>query len=79
MLKHSEVREKFAELLQELPDIVDECEQYGKLYSGRNTIQLCVNEVYLRLLQALDDVARWMMQKSSSMLATSLCVSKLLV
>jgi hypothetical protein len=70
MTKYSELREKFTELLLELPDIVDECEQYSTLYPGRNTIQLCVNEVYLRLLQALEDVARWMVQKPRSMSPT---------
>jgi len=67
MTKHSELREKFAELLQELPDIVGACEEYSEAYPGRYAMQLRVNEVYLCLLQALEDVAHWLRQKSRSM------------
>jgi len=64
MTQHAEIREKMAELLKEVPEIVNQCEQYQTLYPGRNTIQLCVNDIYINLLLALEEIIRWYTQSS---------------
>jgi hypothetical protein len=66
MTKHSEVREKMADLLQDVPEVVSLCEQYQRLYPWRNSIQLCVNEVYTNLLMALEAILNWYKQSSLS-------------
>jgi hypothetical protein len=66
MAQHSEVREKMADLLQEVPEIVKQCEQYQTLYPGHNTIQLCVNDIYTNLLIALEAILEWYKQSSWS-------------
>jgi len=66
MTQHAEIREKMAELLKEVPEIVNQCEQYQTLYPGRNTIQLCVNDIYINLLLALEEILRWYTQSSLS-------------
>ena len=69
MTQHSEVRERMAELLEEVPEIVNLCEQYQTLYPGRNTIQLRVNDVYTNLLIALEAIVDWYKQSSWSKLS----------
>ncbi|KAI4673643.1 uncharacterized protein J4E88_008699 [Alternaria novae-zelandiae] len=64
MTQHSEVRERMAELLEEVPEIVNLCEQYQTLYPGRNTMQLRVNDVYTNLLIALEAIVDWYKQSA---------------
>jgi hypothetical protein len=66
MTQHSEVRERMADLLREVPEVVSQCEQYQTLYPGRNTIQLCVNDIYTNLLIALEAILEWYKQSSWS-------------
>jgi hypothetical protein len=66
MMKHTEVREKMATLLEDLPDIVEECEQYSEIYPGRDALHLCVNEVYVVVLMALEDMIHWYEQSWAS-------------
>ena len=66
MTEHSQVRERMADLLQEVPEVVNKCEQYQTLYPGRNTIQLCVNDIYTNLLIALEKIIDWYKQSSWS-------------
>jgi len=64
---HKELREKMAVLLEEVPDIVVECEKYSNLYQGNNSLRVCINEIHVHLLMALEDVIRWYGQRSTSM------------
>lgn len=66
MTEHSGIREKMADLLKEVPEVVNLCEQYQTLYPGRNTMQLCVNEVYTNMLMALEEILGWYTQSSLS-------------
>jgi hypothetical protein len=66
MTQHAEVRERMAELLTEVPEIVNQCEQYQTLYPGRNTIKLCINDIYINLLLALQEILGWYTQSSWS-------------
>jgi hypothetical protein len=71
MLRHSEVREKFTSLLEQLPDIVDECKQYSKIYPGRNSLLHCIHDVYVHVLLALEDMIHWYEQPKRSKLNAS--------
>ena len=66
MTEHSEVRERMADLLRKVPEIVNQCEQYQTLYPGRSTIQLCMNDIYINLLIALEAILEWYKQSSWS-------------
>jgi hypothetical protein len=59
MGRHAEVREMIAQLLEELPDFVRDCEDYAKIYPGKNMLRVRVNELYTELLGALEEVVRW--------------------
>jgi hypothetical protein len=67
-MRHSEIREKFTCLLEQLPDIVDKCKQYNKLYSRRNSLLGCIHDVYVHVLLALEDMIRWYEQPKRSKL-----------
>ena len=66
MTQHTEVRERMAQLLVEVPETVTLCEQYLEIYPGRNTVQLCVNDIYTNLLVALEAIVEWYRQSSWS-------------
>ena len=66
MTEHSEVRKRMADLLREVPEVVNMCEQYQTLYGPGNTIQLCVNDIYTNLLVALEAIVEWYRQSSWS-------------
>ncbi|RYF35693.1 MAG: hypothetical protein EOO38_28710, partial [Cytophagaceae bacterium] len=66
MMKHAGVREKMAVLLEELPEIVDVCEQYMEIYPGKNSLMLCVNEIYMAVLLALEHMMDWYKKPSRS-------------
>ncbi|KAI4639382.1 hypothetical protein J4E93_009210 [Alternaria ventricosa] len=70
MTEHAAVRERMAELLREVPDVVNQCEQYQTLYPGQNTIQLCINDIYHNLLVALEAIVEWYKQSAWSKWAT---------
>jgi hypothetical protein len=59
MGRHAEIREMIAQLLEELPDFVQDCEDYAKIYPGKNMLRVRVNELYIELLGALEEVVRW--------------------
>lgn len=59
MGRNAEVREMIAELLEDLPDFVKDCEDYAKLYPGQNMLKVRVNELYMELLGALEEVVKW--------------------
>ena len=62
MTQHTQVRERMAQLLVEVPEAVILCEQYLEIYPGRNIIQLFVNDIYTNLLLALKEILRWYIQ-----------------
>jgi hypothetical protein len=66
MMGHSEVREKFTCLLEQLPDIVDECKQYSKIYEGRNSLLCRIHDIYVHVLLALEDMIHWYEQPKRS-------------
>jgi hypothetical protein len=66
MGRHAEVRETIAQLLDELPEFVKDSEDYRKLYPGRNMLQVRVNDLYMELLGALEEIVRWYTQPSIS-------------
>jgi hypothetical protein len=66
MMRHSEVREKFICLLEQLPDIVDECEKYSKIYEGRNALLCRIHDIYVNVLLALEDMIHWYEQPKRS-------------
>lgn len=68
MTSHAEIREKMAELMEELPEDVDDCGDYSRIYHGRAGIALkrSVEELYMNILAALEDFVRWYMQGTLS-------------
>ena len=72
MISHSEVREKMAELMDELPDDIEECEDYSLIYRGSNMLRQRVEELYVDLLAAMEDFVNWYMQGTASRLLTAL-------
>jgi len=71
MTEHATIRERMADLLREVPDVVNQCEQYQTLYPGQNTIQLCINDIYHNLLVALEAIVEWYKQSGWSKWAAS--------
>jgi len=67
MTRYSEVREAMADLLDELPNFVKDCEDYMKVYRGRNMLRVRVNELYIELLAALESIVKWYTKPSRSM------------
>ncbi|KAH6288687.1 hypothetical protein HBI39_215080 [Parastagonospora nodorum] len=65
MMGHKELREKMASLLEEIPDTVIECEKYGNIYQGNNSLRACINEIHVHLLMALGDIIHWYSQPSA--------------
>jgi hypothetical protein len=63
---HKELREKMANLLEEVPDTVIECEKYSNIYQGNNSLRVCINEIHVHLLMALEDIILWYSQSSAS-------------
>jgi hypothetical protein len=61
MISHSEIREKMAELMEELPDDVVDCEDYSHIYQGKAGVVLKqrVEDLYVNILLALEDVVKW--------------------
>ena len=78
MTQHAEVRKEMAQLLVELPEIVNQCENYETHYPGRNTIQLLVNDIYINLLLALESILEWYTRSSWSEQSIFLVLSNLL-
>ncbi|KAL5114048.1 hypothetical protein ACEQ8H_008062 [Pleosporales sp. CAS-2024a] len=72
MMGHKELREKMASLLEEIPDVVNECERYGEIYPGNNSLRMCITEIHTRLLMALEDMIRWYQQSSASKIVSEL-------
>jgi hypothetical protein len=66
MMGHKELREKMASLLEEIPDVINECEKYGETYPGNNSLRLCINEIHIHLLMALEDIIHWYGLSSAS-------------
>jgi hypothetical protein len=66
MMGHKELREKMASLLEEIPDIINECEKYNEIYPGNNSLRVCINEIHIHLLMALEDIIRWYGLSSAS-------------
>ena len=66
MITHAEIREKMAELLDEVPDYVILCDSYNRIYPGQNTLLYLSQELYINLLRALEDVVKWYTQPSIS-------------
>lgn len=66
MIKKSEIREKMAEILDELPMIVQECEDYAQLYHGNNSLRRRIEELYIELVDVIADMVRWYSQGSIS-------------
>jgi hypothetical protein len=59
MIAHKELREKMASLLEQVPDVVDECEKYGKIYPGNNSLSVCIIDIHIHLLMALEQIIHW--------------------
>ena len=55
MISHFKVREKIAELIDELPNNIKECKDYLLIYQGSNMLRQRVKELYVGLLVALKD------------------------
>lgn len=65
-MKKAEMREKMAELLDRLPLIVQNCEDYAQIYPGKNTLRRRIEELYIQIVGAIEDMVRWYTQKASS-------------
>jgi hypothetical protein len=65
MMRHAEVRENMADLLNELPNFIQDCEDYVALYKGQNMLKLRVHEFYIELLSALEGIVKWYTQSSA--------------
>lgn len=65
-MRHADIREKMADLLDELPTFVEECENYKRIYPGSKSLQWYVEELYISLLRAMEDVVLWYTQSSIS-------------
>ncbi|KAF2247055.1 hypothetical protein BU26DRAFT_520326 [Trematosphaeria pertusa] len=54
-----------AELLDRLPLIVQNCEDYAQIYPGKNTLRRRIEELYIQIVGAIEDMVRWYTQKAS--------------
>jgi predicted nucleic acid-binding protein len=72
MMKKAEYRDKMADILNELPLTIQECEDYAQIYPGKNTMRLRIEELYIQLVGAIEDMIRWYTQKSLSRVTKSL-------
>lgn len=71
MGRHAEVRETMADLLDGLPGFVEDCEGYMALYPELPALKFVVNELYIELLGALENIVTWYTQPSRSMFEVS--------
>lgn len=65
-MKKAEMREKMADILNELPLTIQECEDYAQLYPGKNSLRKRIEELYIQLVGAIEDMVRWYTAKSFS-------------
>jgi len=64
MMKKIEMREKMADILNELPMTVQECEDYARIYQGKNSLRVRIEDLYIQLVGAIEDMIRWYTEKS---------------
>ncbi|KAI9695093.1 MAG: hypothetical protein M1820_008918 [Bogoriella megaspora] len=62
MMRHEEIREKMDEVMEELPIVVESCEEYLNIYPDIDELQGHVEELYIDLLSTLEDFVKWYMQ-----------------
>lgn len=67
MIKKTEIRQKMADVLNELPMVVQECEDYAQMYQGDNSLKRCTEKLYIELVDVIADMVRWYTQSSFSM------------
>ncbi|KAL9094034.1 MAG: hypothetical protein Q9165_003704 [Trypethelium subeluteriae] len=72
MIRHSEIREKIVELMEELPQDIGNCEEYSRMYPGRNELRIRVEELYVDLLSTLEEFVNWYMQGTARHVRDSL-------
>lgn len=65
-MKKAERRERMAELLERLPSVVQDAEQYAHMYPGANNLRSVIEELYIQFVGAIDDMIRWYLEKPLS-------------
>jgi hypothetical protein len=68
MVGHSQIREKMAQVMEELPEDVTDSEDYAQIYGDRGikVLRQCVEELYVELLATFEDFVEWYMQSTGS-------------
>lgn len=66
MKGHSDARERMADLFDSIPTIVSDCEDYVGLYRKQHRLQLHVDNIYIALLSAMEDMICWYTKSSKS-------------
>ncbi|KAF2647421.1 hypothetical protein K491DRAFT_310216 [Lophiostoma macrostomum CBS 122681] len=72
MMKKAEYRDKVADILNELPLTIQECEDYTQIYPGKTNLRLRIEDLYIQLVGAIEDMIRWYTQKSLSRVTKSI-------
>ncbi|KAF2232926.1 hypothetical protein EV356DRAFT_578003 [Viridothelium virens] len=72
MMRHSDIREKIAEVMEELPEDIGNCEEYSSIYPGQNELRFRVEELYIDLLSTFEEFVKWYMQGTARHVRESL-------
>jgi len=65
-MKKAEMRENIADLLDQLPDTLQSCEDYAAVYPGKNTLRNRIEDLYIRIVEAIETLIIWYSKKSLS-------------
>ncbi|KAF2733938.1 hypothetical protein EJ04DRAFT_553012 [Polyplosphaeria fusca] len=72
MATHSEIREKMTELMNELPDDIEDSEDYARMYGGSKLLRQRVEDLYVDILSALEYIVKWYTQGTARHVRDSL-------
>ena len=65
-MKKAERRQQMAELLERLPLVHKDAEEFERIYPGANSLRCCVEQLYIQILGAIEDMIRWFLEKPLS-------------
>ncbi|KAF2122821.1 hypothetical protein BDV96DRAFT_593310 [Lophiotrema nucula] len=63
MVAHSDIRKKMAELMEKLPELVQDTEEYLEIY-GSEQLRRLAELLYADIMQTLEYIVEWYLQKS---------------
>ncbi|PSN71370.1 hypothetical protein BS50DRAFT_673933 [Corynespora cassiicola Philippines] len=64
MIAHSGIREKMSKFMDELPEHINDCNDYSKLYAGGTELRRRVDELYISILKVLEQFVHWYIQST---------------